>query len=170
MVSDIMEVDGDMITRYLQYECTYRMCKYKGADVKTWGELIKDDRAHFVFLLSSEVSVASNTFVALSSFLSPTELSTALTYTRRRDTAEGKDETCNDFLSLTCSHKGRMNGKTWAAVRALDYSYFVWAVANSMGRHTRSFTVFLECLHQKEKDLVLSAEKGQIKVPKGLKY
>jgi hypothetical protein len=168
--TDVMEVDGDMITRYLQYQCSYRMCKYKGEDIKTWGELIRDDRAHFVFLISSEVSVESNTFVALSTFLSPQELSTAVSYVRRRDTPEGKEDTCGDFLRLICSHKGRMNGKTWQAVRELDYSYFVWSVGNSMGRDTKTFNVFFDCLHPKEQTLVRSTAKGQVRVAKGLKY
>lgn len=167
---DMVQVDDEMIARYLQYPCSYRVCKYKGPFQKTWGEMIKDDRPHFVFLLSTEVSPTSNTFLALSSFLTPFELSHALSCVRRRDTPEGKKEEQAYFLALECTHKGRMNGKTWDAIRARDYSYFVWAVANTMNRHTKSFKVFFECLNEKEKALVMSAEKGQIKVPKGLQY
>lgn len=167
---DTVQVDDEMIERYLEYPCSYRMCKYKGPFQKTWGELIKDDRQHFVFLLSSEVSPTSNTFLALSSFLTPSELSLALSCVRRRDTKEGRKEEQMYFLALECTHKGRMNGKTWQAIRTRDYSYFVWAVANTMNRDTKSFKVFFECLNPKEQTLVLSGEKGQIKVPKGLQY
>jgi hypothetical protein len=166
----LMDVDDDLITRYLQYECSYRACKYRGSDVKTWGELIKCDRPHFVYLITSEVSVESNTFLALSTFLNPAELSLAQTFVRRRDTPEGKQERCNDFLRLKCTHKGRMGGKEWGVVRATDYSYFVWAVGNTMGRETKSFAVFCECLNPVELNLVLSCAKGQVKVPKGLVF
>ena len=167
---EMVQVDQEMITRYLQYECRYRMSKYRNEDVKTWGGLIKDDYAHFVFLMSTEVSVESNTFLALSTFLNPFDKQIALTSVRRKDTPEGKAMENSDFLKLICSHRGRMHGKTWGDIRTKDYSYFVWAVANSMNRETKSFSVFFNCLREKEQQLVLSCAKGHVKVPKGLKY
>ena len=166
----MMQVDQEMITRYLQYECRYRMSKYRNDDVKTWGELIKDDYAHFVFLMSTEVSVDSNTFLALSTFLNPMDKLVALSSVRRKDTPEGKASENADFLNLVCSHRGRMNKLTWGKIRTKDYSYFVWAVANTMNRDTKSFSVFFNCLHEKEQQLVLSGPKGHVKVPKALKY
>jgi hypothetical protein len=165
-----VQVDQEMIVKYLQYECRYRKSKYRDAAVKTWGELIKDDYEHFKFLMSTEVSLESNTFLALSTFLHPLDKAFAMACVRRKDTQEGKESINADFLSLTCSHRGRMNMKSWGDIRASDYSYFVWAVANTMGRETRSFNVFYQCLHEKEQALVDSAPKGHVKVPKGLKF
>lgn len=169
-VSSDVEVDPQMVARYLQYECRYRQCKYRDADIKTWGELVRDDYPHFVFLMSTEVAVDSNTFLALSSQMSPVDREMALNCIRRSDTKEGKENIGADFLKLVCSHRGRMHGLTWDAIRAKDYSYFVWAVGNTMGRDTKSFNVFFECLHKKEQQLVLAMAKGQVKVPKGLRF
>jgi len=168
--TDLMEVDPGMTTRYLQYECKYKMCKYRGADIKTWGQLIMDDYPHFAFLMSTEVGVESNTFLALFPYLYGTDRETAVTMTRRRDTPGGKQTIEEEFLQLVCSHKGRMHGLTWGAVRQKDYSYFVWAVGNSMNRDTKSFSVFYNCLLAKEKLLVDAGPKGQVKVPKGLTF
>lgn len=168
--TELMGVDQEMVLRYLQYECRYRMSKYRDADVKTWGGLINDDYEHFVFLMSTEVAADSNTFLALSSFLRGEDLGNAVVSTRRRDTPEGKETMETDFLNLACTHRGRMHGRTWLEVRKKDYSYFVWAVGNTMGRDTRSFSIFRTCLHEREQALVDSAPKGQVKVPKGLKY
>ena len=164
-----MEVDKDMSIRYLQYDCKYKMCKYRDENVKTWGSLLKDDYEHFAFLMSTEVGVESNTFLALSPYLTEADRLTAQISVRRRDTLEGKQNMNDDFLGLICSHRGRMNGLSWGTVRQKDYSYFVWAVGNSMNRDTKSFGVFYNCLDSMGKKLVDSAQKGQVKVPKGLK-
>jgi hypothetical protein len=168
--ADVIEVDQMMSTRYLQYECRYKMCKYRDQDMKTWGALLADDYEHFAFLMRTEVGVDSNTFLALSPYLTGTDRQTALTTVRQRDTPEGKQKRDSDFLNLVCSHKGRMGGLTWGTVRQKDYSYFVWAVGNTMNRDTKSFNVFYNCLNEKEQKLVDSASKGQVKVPKGLKF
>lgn len=167
--SDV-EVDPQMVARYLQYECRYRQCKYKDADIKTWGELVRDDYPHFVLLMSTEVAADSNTFLALSSQMSPVDREKALSSVRRGDTKEGKENVAADFLKLLCSHRGRMHGLSWDAIRAKEYSYFVWAVGNTMNRETKSFNVFFECLHEKEQKLVLAMPKGQVKVAKGLRF
>jgi hypothetical protein len=168
--SQLMEVDEAMSIRYLQFDCKYRMCKYRDEGMKTWGALIKDDYKHFVFLMSTEVGNDSNTFLALSPFLREEDKLLAQTCTRRRDTPEGKETINIDFLNLICSHKGRMNGLTWGSVRQKDYSYFTWAVGNTMNRDTKSFSVFFNCLDAQGQKLVNSAPKGQVKVPKGLKF
>jgi hypothetical protein len=168
--NNLMEVDPGMTTRYLQYECKYKMCKYRGADIKSWGQLIMDDYAHFAFLMTTEVGVESNTFLALFPYLCGTDRETAVTATRRRDTPTGKQTIEDEFLQLICSHKGRMHGLTWGMVRQKDYSYFVWAVGNTMGRETKSFSVFYSCLLAKEQKLVDSMPKGHVKVPKGLTF
>lgn len=167
---EVVEVDPQMSTRYLQYDCRYKACKYRDENVKTWGELVREDYEHFSFLMHTEVGVESNTFLALSPFLQEPHKITALESVRRRDTLDGKQSINDDFLNLICSHKGRMNGLTWGAVRQKDYSYFVWAVGNSMNRDTKSFSVFYNCMNKKEQQLVDSTPKGQVKVPKGLSF
>jgi hypothetical protein len=168
--ADLQPVNQEMITRYLQYECRYRMCKYKNDQIKTWGELIALDYAHFLFLMSTEVGLSSNTFLALKGYLRGADVNFAMSNIRRRDTKEGQDSISVDFLALVCSHRGRMNGKTWGEIRDKDYSYFVWAIGNTMGRETKSFQVFYDCMNLSERLLVAAAPKGQVRVPKGLKY
>jgi hypothetical protein len=169
-VGSIVQVDQQMSTTYLQYECRYKMCKYRNGDVKTWGELLADDYDHFAFLMITEVGLDSNTFLALSPYLTGTDRAAAMTTVRSRDTPEGKAQRDLDFLNLTCSHKGRMGGLTWGTVREKDYSYFVWAVGNTMNRETKSFNVFYQCLNMQGQRLVDSATKGQVKVPRGMKF
>lgn len=163
-------VDEAMVARYLQYECKYKAAKYKDP-CYTWGELVEKDYAHFVDLMSHEVPVESNTFVALQTqFRTAAHLQQARSATRNRDTPEGRIKQQNDFLMLKCSHRGRMNGKTWREIRATDYSYFVWAIGNTMSRDTKTFKIFHSCIHAAEQELVNSMPKGQVKVPKGLKW
>ena len=168
--TDMMEVDEQMSTRYLQYDCKYKMCKYRDENIKTWGALLKDDYAHFAFLMSTEVGTDSNTFLALSPYLTDSDRRFAQTSVRRRDTPEGKQDINDDFLGLICSHRGRMNGLAWGSVRQKDYSYFVWAVGNTMNRDTKSFGVFYNCLDLFGQKLVDASPKGMVKVPKGLKF
>jgi hypothetical protein len=167
--TEMVEVDPAMVTRYLQYECGYRNCKYQSPRV-TWGELIAQDYPHFVQLMSNDIPTDSNTFVALFTQVRPEDQLQVRSATKDRDTPEGKEQIINEFLNLTCTHRGRMNGKTWRDVRDKDYSYFTWAVGNTMNRETKTFKTFRECLQQKERQLVNSMPKGDVKVPKGLKW
>lgn len=161
------EVTPEMVTRYLQYECRYKKMKHKG---ETWGWLVQNDYKHFVELMCFEVPVGSNTFLALSTQLTPEDRAKAEVSIRARDTPEGKADTCNKYLEYTCTHKGRMNGKTWKEVRESDYSYFTWAVGNTMARETKTFKVFRECLREPERQLVDAYPKGKVKVNKDLKW
>ena len=54
--------DQAMVLTYLQYECKFDRCKYKGC---TWGDIIRDNYDHFVELMAHEVYLDSNTFLAL---------------------------------------------------------------------------------------------------------
>ena len=164
---EFAEVNQEMVTRYLQYECQYRKMKHKG---QTWGWLVKNDYAHFVELMSFEVPLESNTFVALSTQLTPEDKAKAELATRTRDTPEGKAESCNKYLEYKCTHKGRMNGKTWKEVRETDYAYFTWAVGNTMSRETKTFNIFKECLRPAEQKLVESFPKGKVQVSKNLRW
>lgn len=167
MYVDLTEVTPEMVTRYLQYECRYRNMKHKG---ETWGWLVQNDYAHFVELMCYEVPLESNTFLALSTQLTPADKAKAEVSVRTRDTPDGKADACNKYLEYKCTHKGRMNGKTWKEVRESDYSYFTWAVGNTMSRETKTFNIFRECLREPERKLVDSYPKGKVQVSKGLKW
>ena len=168
-VDAVMEGEQEMMMRYLQYECNYKKCKYQNPKI-TWGHLITNDYNHFFELMKTEVPVESNTFLALSSQLKPGDRAIALAATRTRDTPAGRNAQCDEYLSFLCTHKGRMNGKDWRTVRNEDYSYFTWAIGNTMSRDTKTFGVFRDCLKPSEQQLVDSKPKGQVKVKKGLKW
>jgi hypothetical protein len=162
-----VDTDAAMTCRYMQYECKYRACKYPNV---TWGALAQQDYQHFLDLMSTEVPADSNTFVALRSELRPEDVEAAMTTTRTRDTTEGKNKTQKDFLDMKCTHKGRMNGKSWHAIRETDYSYFVWSVGNTMTRDTTTYKVLSSCLDTAGAKLVNSSTKGQVKVQRNMKY
>jgi len=164
-----MEADADMVTRYLQYECNYRACKYRDP-VITWGELITKDYPQFLDLMMHHVPSQSNTFIALRSQLKPADVLAAAVSTRERDTDKGKQRECTEYLKYVCNHKGRMNGKTWGTIRATDYSYFVWSVGNTMNRDTKTFNVMKNCLTPAHQMYVQGTEKGKVQVRKGLVY
>jgi hypothetical protein len=163
---DVWTVDAAMVTRYLQYEIRYSALTPKNVGL-TWGQLIDKDYAEFVELMTYSVAVDSNTFMALKGHLkTPGEVEHAQAAIRHSDTDDGKKKTQEKFLALTCGHKGAMNGKTWGEIRKLDYSYFLWSVANSMGRETKSFDVLVQCLTEKDRITVLTTPKGQLVVPR----
>ncbi len=163
---DVWTVDAAMVTRYLQYEIKYSALTPKNVGL-TWGQLIDKDYAEFVELMTYSVAVDSNTFMALKGHLkTPDDVEKAQAAIRHSDTDEGKKKTQEKFLALTCGHKGAMNGKTWGEIRKLDYSYFLWSVANSMGRDTKSFDVLVQCLTEKDRITVLTTPKGQLVVPR----
>ena len=163
---DVWTVDAAMVTRYLQYEIKYSALTPKNVGL-TWGQLIDKDYAEFVELMTYSVAVDSNTFMALKGHLkTPGEVEHAQAAIRHSDTDDGKKKTQEKFLALTCGHKGAMNGKTWGEIRKLDYSYFLWSVANSMGRETKSFDVLVQCLTEKDRITVLTTPKGQLVVPR----
>jgi hypothetical protein len=162
---DEEQVDNSI--RYLQFECNYQACKYKDPhDIWTWGRIVKEDYPHFVELMSEHVPLASMTFQALKSHLTGRDLEEAEKKTRFIDTPEYENTRVDAFMQLTCQHKGRMNGKTWATIKKEDYNYFVWAVGNTMGRDTITFETLSKSLCEPEKAYVMATEKGQVKVAK----
>lgn len=165
----MMEVDEEMVLRYLQYECNYRACKYRDP-ILTWGDIREQDYPEFVKLLSYHVPLTSNTFLALESQLLPSDKFKARMAVRERDTPLGQEKECIEYLKYVCTHKGRMNGKTWAEIRATEYSYFVWAVGNTMSRETKTFNIMKNCLTLAHQRYVLKTAKGAVKVRKGLIY
>lgn len=166
---DMVEPDEAMVTRYLQYECNYRACKYRDP-LFTWGEIHNQDYEEFKKLLAYHVPVTSNTFIALVTQLLPSDQFMARMAVRYRDTPTGQDEECNQYLNYKCTHQGRMNNKSWAEIRDTEYSYFVWAVGNTMGRETKTFNIMKKCLLPAHQKMVMQTEKGQVKVRKGLVY
>jgi len=156
---------SDMTTRYLQYECNYNACKYKEPAL-TWGEMIKQDYSHFVWLMCNHVPLESNTFEALKEHLCLPDLKLAQSTKRQHDLPEAIEARTQRYLDLTCSHNGRMNGKKWREILKTDYDYFLWAVGNTMGRDTRTFNGFVECLTDKDKTMVLNTPKGKVKTKK----
>jgi hypothetical protein len=163
--NDDVTIDPGMVTRYLQYECKYHLCKHTGV---TWGELIALDYPNFVDLMSHSVARDSNTFLALQGHLTPSDRMCAQTSTRHNDTEEGKKQTRERFLDLTCTHKGTMNGKTWRHILKNNYSYFMWSIGNTMGRDTKSFSVLVTCLKQEDQTRVITTPKGELIVARKL--
>jgi hypothetical protein len=164
-IDDVITVDPQMTTRYLQYEVKYSDLKKEHKGI-TWGQLILDDYHHFVYLMSHSVAKDSNTFMALKSELKPDDLEFSWHTVRSRDTEEGKKAIRDRYLELKCSHKGAMNGKTWRQIRAEKYSYFMWSVGNSMGRETKSFDVLVQCLNPADQITVRTTGKGEVIVPR----
>ena len=155
-----VETDDEQRTRYLQCDVAYRACKYPEA--MTWGQLFTKDYPHFVELLTFHVGVHTKIFHAFISLLSPADQEKARTATRFRDTLEGQAGRLDHYLSLECSHKGKMNGKTWRWIRDNNYGYYLWSVGNAMGRDTRSFSALFEGLRDGDKTMVQNTPKGSV--------
>ena len=153
------ETDDQKRVRYLQYKCNYRHCKYPNY---TWGEIIRDDYDHFVDLMSHHVPAESKTFDVLKELLTKTDRENAKT-TDRIKLIESPLERRERYLNMTCSHNGRMKGKTWRYILERDYNYFMWAVGNTMGRDTLTFATFVECLNEVDKRLIMCTPKGKMK-------
>ena len=160
-----LEPDPEMVVRYLTYDCRYKRSKYQDPHW-TWGELVKNDYNHFLELMCFEVPLDSNTFMALRTHLRPGDENVALNTIRTRDTSKGCQDSQEQYLNYTCTHKGRMNGKTWREVREKDYSYFIWAVGNTMGRDTKSFNVLKKCMKEEDQALIDKSPKGSLQVPR----
>jgi len=150
------------LSRYLGYTCDYHACKYKDEGI-TWGELFQKDMAHFIDLMSHHVGASTKTFNVLSQLLSPEKREAAKRSTRRVDTPEYKKEQEDFYLNLTCTYKGKSNGKTWREIKDTNYSFFVWAVGNAMGRDTKSFHVFKRCLKPEDQKMVEETAKGEVR-------
>ena len=163
--NDTPETPQERLTRYLQYECNYKACKYKDP-TKTWGEIIKEDYPHFVDLMTNHVPLQSQTFAVLKAELHLPDQKEAEKAVRFVDTEEEKAARTKRYLELTCQHNGRMKNKKWKDILSTDYEYFMWAVGNTMGRETRTFNTFVECLKEQDKVTVLKTPKGKVVVPK----
>ena len=155
------ETDLERKARYLQYECSYNANTHKGW---TWGDLVMKDYDHFAYLMGNHVPLGSTTYSTLRSELKIVDQTMTDKSVRFQDTEDGKRVQTEKYLDLVCTHKGRMGGKTWRDILNKDYDYFLWAVGNSMGRDTRTFNVFLQCLKPPDIKRVLETEKGKLVV------
>ena len=133
--------------RYKQFICRYKACKY---EEKTWGWIIANDYAHFANLMMYNVPLGSPTWDALSGALTQDNYKAGQATTRQHDTDEYKKAQATQYLDYTCQHNGKHNGKTWATIKAGDYPYFRWSVANAMGRETQTYKVFHALLKPKD--------------------
>lgn len=153
------------LSRYLGYTCDYHACKYKDEGI-TWGDLFQKDPAHFTELLSYHVGASTKTFEVLSQMLTPSAAEEAKHTVRRVDTPEYKKEQEEFYLNLVCNYKGKSQGKTWKEIRDTNYSFFVWAVGNAMGRDTKSFSVFKRCLKPEDQKMIEETAKGEVRYSK----
>ena len=158
-------VTEEQVEKYKAFECAYKACKYKEPPI-TWGELSENDYEHFLYLLSESVGVDTMTFKVLSTLLTDDDKQAAKIATRYRDTPAGKKDEEELYLRLTCRYKGKSNGKTWKSIRDNNYSFFVWAVGNAMGRETNTFNVLKRCLKQEDRELVEATAKGEVRPSK----
>ena len=160
-----IEETSNELSRYMGYTCDYHACKYKDDGI-TWGDLFQKDPAHFAELLSNHVGASTKTFEVLSQLLSPEKREEAKNATRHVDTPEYKKEQEDFYLNLTCNYNGKSKGKTWREIRDTNYSFFVWAVGNVMGRDTKSFNVFKRCLKPEDQKMVEDTAKGEVRFSK----
>jgi hypothetical protein len=159
-----LQPTDDNTLRYLQFECTYRSCKYQDP-LWTWGQLVKEDYDHFIELMKDHVPLGSKTFDALKDVLVPADL--VLVENHRTcfiNSDEQKAKTKERYLNMLCTHNGRMKNKPWGTILKYEYNYFMWAVGNTMGRETRTFNSFVECLKPADKEVVLATPKGQVEL------
>lgn len=150
------------LNRYIGYKCDYHACKYKDEGI-TWGDLYQKDPEHFLELLSYHVGATTNTFEVLSQLLTPDQRERAKCAVRRVNTPEYQKEQEDFYLNLTCNYKGKSNGKKWKDIKDNNYSFFVWAVGNAMGRDTKSFNVFKRCLKPEDQKMIEETEKGKVR-------
>jgi hypothetical protein len=159
------ETTQERLTRYLQYDCTYKHCKYQDP-LKTWGEIIREDYPHFLELMSQHVPLNSKTFDVLKSELNLDDVQVAENTIRFIDLPENKGKQQEAYLQLTCTHRGRMHGKTWGDILKKDYNYFLWSVGNTMSRETRTFNTLVKCLKDADQHMVRLTPKGKVRVSK----
>ena len=160
---EVSSYDDADLRRYLNYTVSLYSCKYKDPLV-TWGELIKKDYEHFKELLSTYVRIDTQTFNVLQSQLKPDDREEALHALRFYDTPEYLDYRKAAYLEYICNHKGRFNGKTWRFILENDYKYFMWAVQHTMGRHTKSFQILVECLRPDDIAAVKASKRKPAKI------
>jgi hypothetical protein len=157
-------MSSDPLVDLLQRTCTYAAhIKYVGGreNVKTWGEIIRSDSSHFVELMCYHVGKESRTFELLFNELPESDRQKSLDSIRERDRPDNVEARKEKFLSYTCEHKSRFNGKTWGYILKNAYSYFLWSVANTMGRETATFAVLVSCLQPEDQQKVLDTPKGE---------
>lgn len=157
-----MTVTEEQVEKYKAYECDYKACKYKAPPI-TWGELLEKDYEHFLYLLSNYVGVDTTTFKVLSTLLTDDDKQGAVSAIRHRDTPEGMKEEEERYLQMTCNYNGKSKGKTWKSIKENNYSFFLWAVGNAMGRDTKSFNVFKRCLKPDDREMVENTPKGEVR-------
>lgn len=158
-------VTTEQVELYKSFICAYKDCKYMNPPM-TWGEIQEKDYEHFLYLLSNVVGVDTMTFKVLSTLLTDDDKKAATEATRYRDTPAGKKDEEEFYLQLKCNYNGKSKGKTWKYIKENNYSFFVWAVGNAMGRQTKSFNVFKRCLKPEDRELVEATPKGEVRPSK----
>lgn len=136
------------IDRYLAYECNNSgLSEHHQGKGLTWGDILVTDYTEFQRLLGLYVRSTSRTFAVLSTCLKSRDdyinCRDAIVY---YDSPAGQADEVDRYLSYKCTHKGRMNGKTWKEILKIDPSYIAWAVGNTMGRETKTYRVLLGVL------------------------
>jgi hypothetical protein len=149
-----LEDEEEQLIRYLQFDCNYRHSHYPG---KTWGEILLLDYEHFKALLCMHVPREGKTYSALRAALKEEDKGLADTCTRIQ---EAEQEKFARFMGYTCGHQGRMNGKTWLQILNKDYDYYMWAVANTMGRESSTFNMLVQALKPVDQAIVVNLSKG----------
>ena len=90
MNTDALSSDqDDEKIRYLQFECSYHANTRKGW---TWGELVKKDYDHFVYLMANHVPLDSKTYTVLREELLPPDRVYCDRSVRFQDTDAGKEK------------------------------------------------------------------------------
>ena len=156
----MQEYDNETYDR-LSYLCNYSFhYDYVGGKEKalTWLDILENHYRHFVDLLSIHVSKDSDLFRSFFELLQPEDQTAVL---KSQENLSPLDR----FLNYKCMHNSRMKGKTWRFIREKKYPYYLWSVANTMSRTSRTFNALVEGLKPEDKELVLQTEKGKFKVP-----
>lgn len=158
--------ESDEELQMLQYTCLYQahVNKVGGKEnALTWGDIIRTDYPHFKDLMEHHVGKDTQTFELLLPHVRPEDVEECKGGELLRDSDEETKKKLPLFLQYKCNHKSRYNGKTWQWILNNQYKYYVWSIANTMGRETSSFKILSHGLQPKDRDIVMSTAKGQWK-------
>ena len=157
----MQEYDTETYKR-LCWPCNYTFHdEYVGGPDKrlTWLDILENHYNHFVELLSAHVSSDTELYRMFLPLVKDEDKS-------KIEQAQSKLTPLERFLNYKCMHNSTVKGKTWRFIREKKYSYYVWAVANTMSRTSRTFLALVEGLKPEDKEEVLRTEKGKYKVKK----
>lgn len=154
----MQEYDPETLKR-LSWPCNYTFHEeYVGGrdNVLTWLDIYENHYPHFVELLAKHVSKDTEIYRMFLPLVKPEDMATITK-------AQADVNTLERFLNYKCMHNSSMKGKTWKFIREKKYSYYVWSVANTMSRNSRTFLALVEGLTPEDKEIVLATEKGKYK-------